>query len=81
MLGQLVNTGEKAADDLKSCTDSGHTLQNQAVDVLNARQAGSDVNALIDGLNSAIDQNDNQCNTSSQSYQDFKDAVNEIRNR
>ena len=81
LLGRLVNTGEKAADDLKSCTDSGHNLQNQAIDVLNARQAGTDVNALIDGLNAAIDQNDTVCNTSNQSYQDFKNAVNDIRNR
>jgi len=81
VLGRLVNTGENAADDLKSCTDSGHNLQNQAIDVLNARQAGTDVNALIDGLNAAINQNDTVCNTSSQSYQDFKNAVNDIRNR
>jgi hypothetical protein len=81
VLGRLVNTGEKAADDLKACTDSGHNLQNQAVDVLNARQAGSDVNPLIDGLNSAIDQTGNVCGTSDTSYQQFKDAVNQIRNR
>jgi hypothetical protein len=81
ILGDLVRTGAKSADDLKACTDSGHAVQNQAVDVLNAAQAGSDVNPLIDGLNSAIDQNTNLCNTSQQSYQAFVDALSKLQNK
>ena len=81
ILGDLVRTGAKSADDLKSCTDSGKALQNQAVDVLNAAQAGTDVNPLIDGLNSAIDQNTSLCNTSQQSYQAFVDALNKLQNK
>jgi flagellar basal body-associated protein FliL len=81
ILGDLVRTGAKSADDLKACTDSGKTLQNQAVDVLNAAQAGTDVNPLIAGLNSAIDQNTSLCNTSQQSYQAFVDALNKVANK
>jgi hypothetical protein len=81
ILGDLVRTGAKSADDLKACTDSGKALQNQAVDVLNAAQAGTDVNPLIDGLNSAIDQNESLCNTSQQSYQAFLDALNKVQNQ
>ena len=43
ILGDLVRTGAKSADDLKACTDSGKAVQNQAIDVLNAAQAGTDV--------------------------------------
>jgi hypothetical protein len=81
ILGDLVRTGAKSADDLKSCTDSGKAVQNQAIDVLNAAQAGTDVNPLIDGLNSAIDQNTNLCNSSQQSYQAFVDALSKLQNR
>jgi hypothetical protein len=81
ILGDLVRTGAKSADDLKACTDSGRALQNHAVDVLNAAQAGSNVNALIDGLNAAIDRNTSTCNTSQQSYQAFVDALNKLQNK
>ena len=81
ILGDLVRTGAKSADDLKSCTDSGKAVQNQAIDVLNAAQAGTDVNPLIDGLNSAIDQNTSLCNSSQQSYQAFVDALSKLQNR
>jgi len=81
ILGDLVRTGAKSADDLKACTDSGKAVQNQAIDVLNAAQAGTDVNPRIDGLNAAIDQNETLCNSSQQSYQDFVDALNKLRNK
>lgn len=81
ILGELVRTGEASADSLKSCTDAGFDLKNQIIAVLNARQAGTDVNPLIDGVNAAIDQNDAQCNNASQAYQQFKDAVAELRDR
>jgi hypothetical protein len=81
ILGDLLRTGAKSADDLKACADSGHTLQNQAIDVLNAAQSGTDVNPLIDGLNNAIDQNQNLCNSSNQSYQDFVNALNQLKNQ
>jgi len=81
ILGDLVRTGAKSADDLKACTDSARTVQNQAIDVLNQRQAGTDVNPLIDGLNSAIDENERLCNTSSDSYQQFVDALSKVRNQ
>jgi hypothetical protein len=81
ILGDLVRTGAKSADDLKACTDSGKAVQNQAIDVLNAAQAGTDVNPRIDGLNAAIDQNESLCNTSAQSYQDFVDALDKVRNQ
>lgn len=51
------------------------------IDVLNARQAGNDVDPLIDGLNASIDQNTSVCNTSQQSYQAFVDALNKLQNR
>jgi flagellar basal body-associated protein FliL len=81
ILGDLVRTGAKSADDLKACTDSARNVQNQAIDVLNQRQAGTDVNPLIDGLNAAIDQNESLCNASSDSYQQFVDALNRVRNQ
>ncbi|HMF03235.1 MAG TPA: hypothetical protein VKH17_00360 [Acidimicrobiia bacterium] len=81
VLGRLVNTGESSADALKACTDSGFTLREQIVNTLNALQAGTNVDALVDALNTAINQNDSQCNNASSAYQDFKDAVNQIRNR
>jgi flagellar basal body-associated protein FliL len=81
VLGRLVNTGESSADSLKQCTDSGFNLREQIVSALNAVQAGTNVDQLIDGLNAAIDQNDAQCNNANQAYQDFKNAVSEIRNR
>ncbi len=81
LLGDLVRTGAKSADDLKACTDSGRALQNQAIEVLNAAQAGTDVNPRIDGLNAAINQNENLCNSSRQSYQDFVDALNELQSK
>ena len=81
ILGDLVRTGAKSADDLKACTDSGKAVQNEAIDVLNAAQAGTDVNPRIDGLNAAIDQNESLCNASQQSYQDFVDALNKVRNQ
>jgi hypothetical protein len=81
ILGDLVSTGAKSADDLKACTDSARTVQNQAIDVLNQKQAGTDVNPQIDALNSAIDQNTSLCNTSQQSYQAFVDALNKLQNK
>ena len=81
ILGDLVRTGAKSADDLKACTDSGKAVQNQAIDVLNAAQAGTDVNPRIDGLNAAIDQNTSLCNSSQQSYQAFVDALNKLQNK
>jgi hypothetical protein len=81
ILGDLVRTGAKSADDLKACTDSARTVQNQAIDVLNQKQAGTDVNSQIDGLNTAIDQNTSLCNTSQQSYQAFVDALNKLQNK
>jgi len=81
ILGNLVTTGAKSADDLKACTDSARTVQNQAIDVLNQKQAGSDVNSQIDGLNAAIDQNTSLCNTSQQSYQAFVDALNKLQSK
>jgi flagellar basal body-associated protein FliL len=81
VLGRLVNTGESSADDLKACTDSGRNLREQIVSTLNALQAGTNVDQLVDGLNTSIDQNDNVCTTSDTSYNQFKDAVNQIRNR
>jgi 6-phosphogluconate dehydrogenase len=51
------------------------------VSSLNAVQAGTNVDQLIDGLNAAIDQNDAQCNNASSAYQDFKNAIDDIRNR
>jgi flagellar basal body-associated protein FliL len=81
ILGDLVRTGAKSADDLKACTDSARAVQNQAIDVLNARQAGTDVNPQIDGLNAAIDQNESVCNASGDSYQQFVDALDKVRNR
>ena len=81
ILGDLVRTGAKSADDLKACTDSARAVQNQAIGVLNSRQAGNDVNSQIDGLNAAIDQNTSVCNTSQQSYQAFVDALNKLQNK
>ena len=81
VLGRLVSTGESSADALKQCTDSGFNLREQIVSTLNALQAGSNVDQLVDGLNAAIDQNDSVCNSSNSAYEDFKNAVNEIRNR
>jgi flagellar basal body-associated protein FliL len=81
ILGDLVRTGETSANDLKACTDSASSVQNRAIDVLNQRQAGTDVNPLIDGLNAAIDENDRLCTTSAQSYQSFVDALTKVRNR
>jgi flagellar basal body-associated protein FliL len=81
ILGDLVRTGAKSADDLKACTDSARAVQNQAIDVLNARQAGTDVNPQIDGLNAAIDQNESLCNASSDSYQQFIDALDKVKNQ
>jgi flagellar basal body-associated protein FliL len=80
ILGELVQTGETSADNLKSCVDSGFNLRNQIVQLLNDRQGGMDVNPRIDGLNAAIGQNDSECNNASQAYQDFKDAVAQLRN-
>ena len=79
--GDLVRTGAKSADDLKACTDSARAVQNQAIDVLNARQAGNDVNPQIDALNAAIDQNESLCNASSDSYQQFIDALDKVKNQ
>jgi len=81
ILGDLDRTGAKSADDLKACTDSARAVQNQAIGVLNSRQAGNDVNSQIDGLNAAIDQNTSVCNTSQQSYQAFVDALNKLQNK
>jgi hypothetical protein len=81
ILGNLVTTGAKSADDLKACTDSARTVQNQAIDVLNQKQAGTDVNPQIDALNAAIDQNTSLCNTSQQSYQAFVDALKKLQNK
>jgi hypothetical protein len=81
ILGDLVRTGAKSADDLKAYTDSGKAVQNEAIDVLNAAHAGTDVNPRIDGLNAAIDQNESLCNVSSDSYQQFVDALDKVKNQ
>lgn len=81
ILGDLVRTGASSADDLKACADSARDLQTAVVGVLNARQAGTDVDPLIDGLNTQIDSTRNVCNNSDTSYQKFIDALNKVRNR
>jgi flagellar basal body-associated protein FliL len=79
ILGDLVRTGAQSADDLKACADSARDLRSNVVAALNAVQAGTNVNDLVDGINAQIDQNDSVCNTSDQSYQNFIDALNRVR--
>jgi hypothetical protein len=81
ILGDLVRTGAKSADALKSCTDAGGDLQRAAVSILNAKQDGTDVNPLIDSLNAQINQTRSTCTTSDQAYQDFVDALNKLQNK
>jgi len=81
LLGRLVTTGESSADALKSCTDAGAQLRENIVSTLNALQAGTNVDQLVDGVNAQIDQTNSQCNNANSAYQDFKDAVSQIRNR
>lgn len=75
LLGELVNAGERSADDLKSCADSARQLRSNIVAALNAVQAGGDVNVLVDGINAQISENDTTCSTSDSSYQEFRDAL------
>ena len=79
ILGDLVRTGETSASDLKACADSARQLRSNIVDALNAVQAGTGINDLVDGINAQINQNDNVCNTSDTSYQDFIDALEKVR--
>jgi len=39
------------------------------------------VDPQIEGLNAAIDENARRCDASTQSYQAFIDALDEVRNR
>jgi flagellar basal body-associated protein FliL len=80
VLGELVRTGETSANDLKACADSARELRSNIVAALNAVQAGGDINALVDGINAQIDENDRVCGNSDQSFQDFIDALEEVRN-
>jgi flagellar basal body-associated protein FliL len=80
VLGELVRTGEASANDLKACADSARELRSNIVAALNAVQAGTDINSLVDGINAQIDQNDSVCGTSDQSFQDFIDALEQVRN-
>ena len=70
-----------ASSQAKLVAQEETALQNQAIGVLNSRQAGNDVNSQIDGLNAAIDQNTSLCNTSQQSYQAFVDALSKLQNK
>jgi flagellar basal body-associated protein FliL len=79
VLGELVRTGETSANDLKACADSARDLRSNIVAALNAVQAGSDINSLVDGINAQIDENDRVCGTSDQSFQDFIDALEQVR--
>jgi flagellar basal body-associated protein FliL len=79
VLGDLVRTGEQSANDLKACADSARQLRSNIVNALNAVQAGSDINSQVDGINAQIDENDRVCGTSDQSFQDFIDALEEVR--
>jgi flagellar basal body-associated protein FliL len=78
ILGDLVRTGETSASDLKACADSARQLRSNIVDALNAVQAGTGINDLVDGINAQINQNDNVCNTSDTSYQSFIDALEKV---
>jgi hypothetical protein len=72
ILGNLVTTGAKSADDLKTCSD---TARQFAVDVL---QSGGNIGQpLVDEAGTV----DSRCGTSDQSYQDFIDALNRVKNR
>jgi hypothetical protein len=79
-LSDLLTQAASAADDMKACTDAAAELQGATIDVLNARQAGEDVNPRIDALNAQIDQTDSVCSTSDQSYQDLISALTEAQN-
>jgi flagellar basal body-associated protein FliL len=81
ILGDLVRTGAQSADDLKACADSARTLRSNIVSALNSVQAGSNINDLVDGINAQINENDNVCNASDQSYQNFIDALDQVRDR
>jgi uncharacterized protein HemX len=79
ILGDLVRTGEQSANDLKACADSARELRSNIVSALNAVQAGTDINSLVDGINAQINENDRVCGTSDQSFQDFIDALEQVR--
>jgi chromosome segregation ATPase len=79
-LSDLLTQAASAADDMKSCTDAAGELQSATIDVLNARQAGEDVNPRIDGLNAQIDETSSVCGTSDQSYQSLIEALSEAQN-
>jgi hypothetical protein len=79
-LTDLLTQAASAADDMKACTDAAAELQSATISVLNARQAGEDVNPRIDGLNTQIDQTSNTCSSADQSYQDLIDALREAQN-
>jgi cytoskeletal protein RodZ len=72
ILGNLVTTGAKSADDLKTCSD---TARQFAIDVL---QSGGNIGQpLVDEAGTV----DSRCGTSDQSYQAFIDALNKVKNR
>jgi hypothetical protein len=79
-LSGLLTQAAAAADDMKACTDAAKDLQSATISVLNARQAGEDVNPRIDGLNAQIDEANNTCGTADQSYQDLINALTEAQN-
>ena len=79
ILGDLVRTGEASANDLKACADSARQLRSNIVAALNAVQAGTGINSLVDGINAQIQENDRVCGTSDQSYQDFANALQQLR--
>jgi flagellar basal body-associated protein FliL len=81
VLGDLVRTGATSADDLKACTDSARQLRSNIVSALNAVQAGTGVNDLVDGVNAQINENDRVCGTADTSYQSFLDALDKVKNR
>jgi flagellar basal body-associated protein FliL len=79
LLGDLLTTGAKSADDLKACADSARQLRSNIVAALNAVQAGGSINPLVDGINSQITDNDTKCGASDTSYQGFLDALRKLQ--
>jgi hypothetical protein len=77
-LADLLKRAASAADDLKSCTDSGGTLREGMIEALNARQAGGSIDDRLDTLNQQIDSARSSCATSDQAYQDLLSALNEV---
>jgi hypothetical protein len=78
-LSDLLTQAASAADDMKSCTDSGGSLRETMIEVLNARQAGGNIDDRIDALNQQIDSSRSNCSTADQSYQSLIDALTEAQ--